>query len=319
MSVRLRVLLARPRGFCAGVDMAVSALDRALELFGAPVYAYHQIVHNTYLVARYQRRGVVFVDDVRDVPESGTVVLSAHGVAPEVRRLADARRLRTVDATCPLVHKVHSEARRFARDGYTIVLVGHRGHDETLGVMGEAPAQMVLVETVADVERLHVRDAGRVAYLTQTTLSVDDAGRVIDALRRRFPAIVGPATEDICYATQNRQDAVRTLAPRADRVLVIGSGNSSNSRRLAELGERQGVPTRLVDGPEELDASWFIGARTVLVTAGASVPEELVQATVAWLQQRFDTEVEEQRGAEETLRFQLPVVVRPPRVADPVS
>jgi len=307
----VRVLLAHPRGFCAGVEMALSSLDRALELFGAPIYAYHQIVHNARLVSRYQRRGVVFVDELADVPEGATAVFSAHGVAPEVRRLAGQRRIRVVDATCPLVHKVHSEARRFALGGYTILLIGHRDHDETVGVMGEAPGRIRLVETLEDVASLEVPDPGRVAYLTQTTLSQDDAREIIDALRRRFPSIAGPPSEDICYATENRQDAIRKLLAGVDLLLVIGSRNSSNSQRLVEIGARQGLPALLIDGPADLDAGWFRGVATLLVTAGASVPEEFVEATVAWLRTRFGAEVEERRFAEEALRFQLPLIVRP--------
>ncbi|MEO8451713.1 MAG: 4-hydroxy-3-methylbut-2-enyl diphosphate reductase [Gemmatimonadota bacterium] len=307
----MRVLLAHPRGFCAGVDMALSSLDRALELFGAPVYAYHQIVHNAPLVSRYERRGVRFVDDLGAVPEGATVVFSAHGVAPELRRAADERRLRVVDATCPLVHKVHNEARRFARAGYTIVFIGHGGHDETVGVMGEAPGLIHLVETVEGVASLEVPDPMRVAYLTQTTLSQDEARRIIDALRGRFPRIAAPPREDICYATQNRQEAVSELLADADLLLVIGSRNSSNSQRLAELGSSRGVPARLIDGTADLDPAWFRAVGTVLLTAGASVPEEFVEAVLEWIRARFDAEVEERRFAEETLRFQLPLVVRP--------
>jgi 4-hydroxy-3-methylbut-2-enyl diphosphate reductase len=306
----VRVLLAQPRGYCAGVEMALASLDRSLELFGTPLYAYHQIVHNTPLVRHYQQRGVTFVDDLADVPAGGTVVFSAHGVAPDVRRLAAERGVRVIDATCPLVSKVHSEARRFARAGYTIIMVGHAGHDETVGVMGEAPGCIHLVETLADVAALQVLDPDRVAWLTQTTLSIDETREILAALRQRFPAIEGPARDDICYATQNRQEAVRALLDEADLLLVIGSHNSSNSQRLAELGRRQGVPALLVDGPADLDPATFAGVATVAITAGASVPESFVQATVSWLLQRFGGSVEERRITEESVRFQLPVIVR---------
>jgi 4-hydroxy-3-methylbut-2-enyl diphosphate reductase len=299
--------------------MALASLDRALELFGAPVYAYHQIVHNAPLVARYQQAGVIFVDDVRTVPSGATLVFSAHGVSPEVRRIAREREIRVVvDATCPLVQKVHNEARRFARDGFTIFLIGHRGHDETVGVMGEAPGHIRLVESVHDVASLETPDTQRVAYLTQTTLSVDEANAIIHALRARFPAIQGPPREDICYATQNRQEAVRQLLDEADLLLVIGSHNSSNSQRLAELGHRNGIPAHLIDGPEGLDPEWFANRATILITAGASVPDEFVKATTAWIVNRFGGTVEERRFAEESLRFQLPIVVRANTVGVPI-
>ncbi|MGH7528034.1 MAG: 4-hydroxy-3-methylbut-2-enyl diphosphate reductase [Gemmatimonadales bacterium] len=306
----MRVLLTRPRGFCAGVEMAIVSLDRALRLFGAPLYAFHQIVHNQHLVRQYQDRGVHFVDDLHEIPIGGTVVFSAHGVAPAVRELAERRGLRVVDATCPLVHKVHAEARRFARDGYDIVLFGHRGHDETAGVVGEAPDRIQVVENEEEIERLAPANPDRVAYLTQTTLSVDETHGLIDALRRRFTAVAGPRKEDICYATQNRQEAVKEVAGEADLALVIGSQNSSNSQRLVEVASRRGIPARLIDGPEQLDPAWFEGVGTMLVTAGASVPESLVRATVGWIVDRFGAEVEERQLVEETIRFQLPVVVR---------
>jgi 4-hydroxy-3-methylbut-2-enyl diphosphate reductase len=306
----MKVLLARPRGYCAGVEMALAALDAALVRFGAPIHCYHQIVHNRYLVAHYESRGVVFVDDVARVPAGSVVVFSAHGVAPAVREQARAQGLTVVDATCPLVAKVHAEARQFDRAGFTIVLVGHRGHDETVGVQGEAPDAVVVVENEADVERLVVTDPARVAYVTQTTLSVDDTRQVIDALRRRFPLIRAPAQEDICYATQNRQEAVRHLSAWADVAIVIGSANSSNSRRLAEVAEARGARAYLVDGPDDIDPSWLVSAKTVVLTAGASVPEALVEKTLGWLRERFGALIEQHVVREEHVRFNLPLEVR---------
>jgi len=306
----MRIVLAAPRGFCAGVNMAIESLEQAIRHYGTPVYVYHEIVHNRWVVERFRREGAVFVDDVADVPEGATLLFSAHGVAPEVRRLADARGLRTIDATCPLVTKVHREAVRFARKGYTVVLVGHAGHDEVVGVMGEAPEAIVLVKGLADVERIEVADPERVAYLTQTTLSTEDAARIIARLRERFPAIVAPPSENICYATTNRQRAVRTLADQADVILVVGSRNSSNSQRLAELGRGAGVETRLVDGPEDIRPVWFRGNETVMITAGASAPEDVVEACVAWLGKRFRATVESCTLREENVRFKLPEPLR---------
>jgi 4-hydroxy-3-methylbut-2-enyl diphosphate reductase len=306
----MRILLAKPRGFCAGVVMAIDSLDRALELFGPPIYVYHEIVHNSHVVERFRSRGVTFVDSIDEVPAGATVLYSAHGVSPEIRLASERRGLRAIDATCPLVTKVHVEARRFARDGYTIILIGHEGHDEVIGTMGEAPDRMRLVESPDDVERLEVPDEHRVAYLTQTTLSVDDANRVIDALRRRFPHIAAPPREDICYATQNRQEAVRTLGCQADLVLVVGSQNSSNSIRLTEVAGEQGVSARRIDGPADLDATWFDGVGTVLVTAGASAPETLVAACVDWIRQRYDATVQEVAIRDEDVYFPLPKQLR---------
>ncbi len=308
LEAHIRVLVASPRGFCAGVDMALAILDRTLATAGPPVYAYHQIVHNSFVVSRYRRLGVVFIDDVTEVPRGGTVVFSAHGVAPNIRDLAIKHGLRVVDATCPLVHKVHHEARRFAGSGYSIILIGHGNHDESVGVFGEAPDSIQLVESVEDVERVHISNAERVAYLTQTTLSLDEAQEIIAALRRRFPTIARPRREDICYATQNRQEAVRAAVNDADVVLVIGSQNSSNSRRLAETAERYGRMTRMIDGADDLDPAWFANASTILVTAGASTPEELVDKVVQWLLARFGGWSEERRIVEETIKFQPPRV-----------
>ncbi len=306
----MRVLLADPRGFCAGVNMAIATLQRALERFGAPVYVYHEIVHNRWVVESFRRRGVVFVDRLNDVPDGAYVVFSAHGVPPQLRREAARRGLKAIDATCPLVTKVHREAKEFARRGYTIVLVGHAGHDEVVGTMGEAPDRIVLVETLDDVERLEVPDPNKVAYLTQTTLSVDDAAVLIGRLRERFPAIAGPRKDDICYATQNRQEAVRRLAPLADVGLVVGSANSSNSRRLAELAASFGIPAHLIDGPDDIAPQWLLGKQCVLLTAGASAPEELVERCCEFLHRRFGAVVETHSVRQENVRFPLPAPLR---------
>jgi len=306
----MRILLAGPRGFCAGVNMAIESLRLAIRHYGTPVYVYHEIVHNRWVVEHFRRQGVVFVDDLADVPEEATLLFSAHGVAPDVRKTATRRRLSVIDATCPLVTKVHNEAVRFARKGYTIVLIGHAGHDEVSGTMGEAPEAIVPVQTVEDVDRLEVSDPRKLAYLTQTTISVDDARRVIDRLRQRFPGIVGPKKEDICYATSNRQEAVRTLAGEADLVLVVGSRNSSNSRRLAELAVAVGVPAYLVDGPQDIKLDWFSGVQTVAITAGASAPETVVEQCVAFLQEQFDAVVESRAICRERVRFALPKPLR---------
>ncbi len=265
----MKVILASPRGFCAGVNMAIDTLELALKLFGTPIYVYHEIVHNKYVVDRFRNLGAVFVDHLTEVPPGSHLLYSAHGVSPEIRRIAAERQLKTIDATCPLVTKVHLEAVRYAKEGYTIVLIGHDGHDEVIGTMGEAPAAIVLVETAEDVDCLEV-ETPKLAYLTQTTLSVDDANRIIARLKQRFPHIVGPPKEDICYATQNRQEAVRLLAREADVVLVLGSQNSSNSQRLAELAGESGVPAYLIDGAADILQEWFKPDDRVLVTAGAS-------------------------------------------------
>src|SRR5436190_13462376 len=282
----MRIILANPRGFCAGVNMAIDSLERALELFGTPLYVYHEIVHNLHVVERFRRRGAVFVDSIDEIPAGATVLYSAHGVAPKIRQAARARSLRAIDATCPLVTKVHLEAVRFAREGYTILLIGHEGHDEVLGTLGEAPDSIRLVQSAAEAEALALPADTKVAFLTQTTLSVDDAEVIIRVLRRRFPEIVGPSRDDICYATQNRQEAVKDLVPQADAVLVLGSQNSSNSKRLAELATAHGRPAYLVDSKGEIRGDWFRGDETVLVTAGASAPEEVVEECVAYLRQR---------------------------------
>ena len=306
----MKILLANPRGFCAGVNMAIECLERALDFFGSPVYVYHEIVHNKYVVDRFSKRGTVFVETLDEVPEGSPLLYSAHGVSPEIRQQAKKRRLLSIDATCPLVTKVHLEAVKYAREGYTIILIGHEGHDEVIGTMGEAPEQMVLVETAEDVDRLELPDPEKVAYLTQTTLSVDDANIVINALRAKFPKIANPPKDDICYATQNRQEAVRELAARADVVLVLGSQNSSNSRRLAEIAHSMGIPSHLIDGVSEIQSAWFDGAETVLITAGASAPEDVVQECVEYLQNHCGATIEESFVREENVHFPLPRSMR---------
>jgi len=306
----MKILLANPRGFCAGVNMAIECLERTLEYFGPPVYVYHEIVHNKSVVERFSKLGTVFVESLDEVPEEAPLLYSAHGVSPEIRRQSKARRLVAIDATCPLVTKVHLEAIKYAKSGYTIVLIGHEGHDEVIGTMGEAPDQMVLVETAEDVERLELPNPDKVAYLTQTTLSVDDANIVIDALRKKFPKIANPPKDDICYATQNRQGAVRELAARADLVLVLGSQNSSNSRRLAEIAESLGVPSHLIDGVSEIRPEWFEGVETVLITAGASAPEDVVRECVDYLQTTYNATFEESVVREENVHFPLPKSLR---------
>ena len=306
----MQIILAAPRGFCAGVNMAIESLELALERFGTPVYVYHEIVHNKWVVDDFSRRGVVFVDDLSLIPSGSNVLYSAHGVSPEIRRAADDRNLNTVDATCPLVTKVHREAIRYAKEGYTIVLIGHEGHDEVIGTVGEAPDAIRVVESESDVDRLVLAADLKVAYLTQTTLSVDDASRIIARLRQRFPHIEGPAKDDICYATQNRQEVVRLLAEQADAVLVVGSQNSSNSLRLTEIARTAGVPAHLIDGPEDIRPEWFTGDETVVITAGASAPETLVQRCVSLLQQTFEAEVRTHSVREENVHFILPRELR---------
>jgi 4-hydroxy-3-methylbut-2-enyl diphosphate reductase len=299
-------LLAAPRGYCAGVERAVETVERLLEEHGAPVYVRKQIVHNSHVVRDLTERGAVFVASVEDVPEGALVVFSAHGVAPVVREGAVRRALRAVDATCPLVAKVHAEARRYAADGYTVVLVGHAGHEEVEGTMGEAPDSTVLVESVADVRRLAIADPSRVAYVTQTTLSIDETAAIVEALRRRFPALRGPATEDICYATTNRQRAVKELLPHVQLLLVIGSHNSSNSRRLVEVAHAADVEARLLDDAGELEETWFRGVETVGVTSGASAPETLVAGVCDWFRARGVADIRELRPEREDVVFRLP-------------
>lgn len=306
----MEIVLASPRGFCAGVNMAVNSLEMAIQHFGPPIYVYHEIVHNQYVVQSFRQKGAVFVDNLEDVPKGATLLFSAHGVSPEIRRVAKERELFAIDATCPLVTKVHLEAIRFARDQYTIILIGHEGHDEVIGTMGEAPEAILLVEDCDDVDRLQFEPGSKLAYLTQTTLSVDDANRIIHRLKERFPWIHSPPKEDICYATQNRQEAIRQLANRADMVIVLGSQNSSNSQRLKELAEEEGCRAYLVDGPQDLSREWFEGSKRVLVTAGASAPESVVQRTLDWLKQEFQATVAEEFVRQEDVHFPLPRVLR---------
>ena len=306
----MQVLLASPRGFCAGVNMAIEALELVLQSLPGPIYVYHEIVHNKHVVHHFREQGVVFVDDLAEVPAGATLLFSAHGVSPEVRRVARERRLRAIDATCPLVTKVHLEAIKYANQGFTIFLIGHEGHDEVIGTMGEAPEAIVLVESPEDVAGLTVVDESKVAYLTQTTLSVDDANRIIARLRERFPQVASPPKEDICYATQNRQEAVSLLAAEADLTLVLGSQNSSNSQRLAELSRERGVPAQLIDGPQDIDPAWFAGVETVLVTAGASAPEVVVDAVLDLLRERFGATVQPRSLREEAVCFPLPRELR---------
>jgi 4-hydroxy-3-methylbut-2-en-1-yl diphosphate reductase len=305
-----KLLLAAPRGYCAGVDRAVQTVERALELRGAPVYVRKEIVHNKTVVEQLRARGAVFVESVADVPEGATVVFSAHGVAPSVHAKAGARSLATIDATCPLVTKVHVEAKKFAADGYTIVLIGHAGHEEVEGTMGEAPENIVLVQTEDDVDRLKVEDPERIAYISQTTLSVDETQAIINRLRRRFPAIIGPRTDDICYATTNRQAAVKQLAAHCDLVLVIGSRNSSNSNRLVEVAREHGADSHLIDSETEVREEWLEGKQVVGITSGASAPESLVQRLVEFFRSRGTSDVQELEVVQEDVRFMLPKVIR---------
>ena len=304
------ILLASPRGYCAGVDRAVQTVERALELYGAPVYVRKEIVHNKHVVEQLREHGAIFVETESEVPEGATVVFSAHGVAPGVHVAAAQRRLRTIDATCPLVTKVHVEAKRFAAQGYTIILIGHAGHEEVEGTMGEAPGDIVLVEDEAGVDALVVDDPERVAYISQTTLSVDETRSIITRLRERFPAIVGPRTDDICYATTNRQTAVKQLATEVDLVLVIGSRNSSNSNRLVEVARELGAAAHLIDNENQIEESWLDGAATIGITSGASAPEELVQRVVALFRERGTEDVRELEVVSEDVRFMLPKAIR---------
>jgi 4-hydroxy-3-methylbut-2-enyl diphosphate reductase len=305
-----KLLLAAPRGYCAGVDRAVQTVERALDLYGAPVYVRKEIVHNKHVVAKLRERGAIFVDQETEVPEGETVVFSAHGVAPSVHANAGQRELRTIDATCPLVTKVHVEAKKFAAQGYTIVLIGHAGHEEVEGTMGEAPDHIVLIETEEDVEKLEVEDPDRVAYISQTTLSVDETNAIIVRLRERFPKITGPRTDDICYATTNRQAAVRQLARECDLVLVIGSRNSSNSNRLVEVARDLGADSYLIDNEAQVLEEWLDGKRVVGITSGASAPEELVERLVDFFRARGTSDVSELEVVREDVRFMLPKEIR---------
>jgi len=303
------VVLAAPRGYCAGVDRAVTTVELALQRFGAPIYVRKQIVHNRHVVEELEKQGAVFVDELDAVPSGATVVFSAHGVSPAVHADAAARGLKTIDATCPLVTRVHNEAKKFAAQGVDIVLIGHAGHEEVVGTMGEAPRAIRLVACAEEVDRLEVPDPDKVAYLTQTTLSVDDTALIVARLRQRFPKLAGPARDDICYATQHRQEAVQRLASGANVVLVVGSRNSSNSQRLAELA-RAGGEAHLIDGPADIDPAWFRGDETVLLTAGASAPEHLVEGCVRLLKERFGGTVETVAVCHEEVHFGLPLELR---------
>jgi 4-hydroxy-3-methylbut-2-en-1-yl diphosphate reductase len=302
----MEVLLANPRGFCAGVERAISIVERALALHGAPIYVRHEVVHNKYVVEDLRRKGAVFVEELAEVPEGSTVIFSAHGVSRAVQREAEARKLKVFDATCPLVTKVHVEVLKMRDAGREIVMIGHRGHPEVEGTMGQSAGGMYLVETVADAERLAVRDPAKLSYVTQTTLSVDDAAAIVQALKVRFPAITGPKKDDICYATQNRQDAVKLMAPQCDLVIVVGSPNSSNSNRLREVARNGGTEAHMVDSASELRAEWLSGKKRVGVTAGASAPEVLVQEVIARLKTLHDVEVIPLKGAVERITFPLP-------------
>jgi 4-hydroxy-3-methylbut-2-enyl diphosphate reductase len=310
MSAPEKLLLAAPRGYCAGVDRAVQTVERALAVHGAPVYVRKEIVHNKHVVDQLRHRGAIFVDSETEVPEGATVVFSAHGVAPGVHANASARKLRTIDATCPLVTKVHVEARKFAAEDYTIVLVGHAGHEEVEGTMGEAPENIVLVESAEDVDGLEVEDPAKIAYISQTTLSVDETRSIINRLRERFPEIVGPRTDDICYATTNRQAAVKQLARSCDLVLVVGSRNSSNSNRLVEVAFENGADSHLIDNVGQVREEWLLDKRVVGITSGASAPEELVQGVIEFFRARGTDEIEELEVVREDVRFMLPKPIR---------
>jgi 4-hydroxy-3-methylbut-2-enyl diphosphate reductase len=305
-----KVLLASPRGYCAGVERAVETVERALDLYGSPIYVRKQIVHNLHVVRDLEARGAIFVDEETDVPEGKTVVFSAHGVAPEVHENAATRSLRTIDATCPLVTKVHVQARRYAAQGYTIILIGHEGHEEVVGTMGEAPDSIILVESAEDVAALDLPADTKLAYVTQTTLSVDETSSVIAALRARFPDIYAPKREDICYATSNRQWAVKEMLSEIDLLLVIGSRNSSNSNRLVETARAGGVASYLIDDDSEIDESWIDGVRVVGVTSGASAPEKLVEGVCNWFRARGVTDIEPYRLVDEDVEFRLPTELR---------
>jgi 4-hydroxy-3-methylbut-2-enyl diphosphate reductase len=302
-----KIILLRPRGFCAGVVRAIDVVKIVLNLYGAPVYVRKEIVHNGHVVEELRQAGAIFVEELSEVPEGARVIFSAHGVSPAVRDEANKRNLQVIDATCPLVTKVHLEAVRFARQGYTIVLIGHAGHDEVIGTLGEAPESTILVSSVDDVDKLRIKDPSKIAYLTQTTLSLDETRDIVERLKQRFPAIKGPKTQDICYATENRQMGVKAVVPLTDVLLVVGSQNSSNSRRLVEVCQNEGVPAYLVDDNREVNPTWLEGIQTVAVTAGASAPENLVQELIQFLETQFGFDyMEEMELKEEDVRFHLP-------------
>jgi 4-hydroxy-3-methylbut-2-enyl diphosphate reductase len=302
----VEILLAQPRGFCAGVDRAIEIVERAIKLFGAPIYVRHEIVHNAYVVEDLRKKGAIFIEDLADVPMGSTLIFSAHGVSKAVRAEAETRGLRVFDATCPLVTKVHMEVAKMRQEGFDIVMIGHKGHPEVEGTMGQTGEGMHLVEDIDDVMALALPDPERIAYVTQTTLSVDDASAIIDALKKRYPAVKEPKKQDICYATQNRQDAVKFLAPQCDVVIVVGSPNSSNSSRLREVAEKRGIPAYMVDSPTQIDPKWVEGKKRIGVTAGASAPEVLAQAVIARLRELGVRNVRPLDGIEETISFPLP-------------
>ena len=306
--------LANPRGFCAGVDRAIEIVERALALFGSPIYVRHEVVHNRFVVDDLRKKGAIFVEELDEIPDGATVIFSAHGVPKSVQQEAEDRRLQIFDATCPLVTKVHMEVARHAKNDEDVILIGHAGHPEVEGTLGQylskTSGSITLVENISDVDELDIKDPDNLAYVTQTTLSVDDTRQIIDALRRRYPAINGPKKDDICYATQNRQDAVRDLSSKVDVFLVIGSVNSSNSNRLRELSEVQGVPAYLIDGVDDIEPRWFDDAASIGVTAGASAPQVLVDEVMDYLQTRFDADIHTDEGNSESIRFQLPKELR---------
>jgi 4-hydroxy-3-methylbut-2-en-1-yl diphosphate reductase len=302
----VEILLAQPRGFCAGVDRAIEIVERAIALFGAPIYVRHEIVHNAYVVEDLRKKGAVFIEDLADAPEGSTLIFSAHGVSKAVRAEANTRGLRVFDATCPLVTKVHMEVAKMRQDGFDIVMIGHKGHPEVEGTMGQSGEGMHLVEDIEDVQALALADPDRIAYVTQTTLSVDDASAIINALKSKYPSVKEPKKQDICYATQNRQDAVKFLAPQCDVVIVVGSPNSSNSSRLREVAEKRGIPAYMVDSPTQIDPKWVEGKKRIGVTAGASAPEVLAQAVIARLRELGVRNVRPLEGIEEKVSFPLP-------------
>jgi 4-hydroxy-3-methylbut-2-enyl diphosphate reductase len=302
----VEILLAQPRGFCAGVDRAIEIVERAIKLFGAPIYVRHEIVHNAYVVEDLRKKGAVFIEDLADAPYGSTLIFSAHGVSKAVRAEADTRGLRVFDATCPLVTKVHMEVAKMRQDGFDIVMIGHKGHPEVEGTMGQSGEGMYLVEDTDDVQKLALADPERIAYVTQTTLSVDDASAIINALKAKYPLVKEPKKQDICYATQNRQDAVKFLAPQCDVVIVVGSPNSSNSSRLREVAEKRGIPAYMVDSPTQIDPRWVEGKKRIGVTAGASAPEVLAQAVIARLRELGVRNVRPLEGIEEKVSFPLP-------------
>jgi len=302
----VEILLAQPRGFCAGVDRAIEIVERAIALFGAPIYVRHEIVHNAYVVEDLRKKGAVFIEDLADAPEGSTLIFSAHGVSKAVRSEAQTRGLRVFDATCPLVTKVHMEVAKMRQEGFDIVMIGHKGHPEVEGTMGQSGEGMHLVEDIEDVEALALPDPDRIAYVTQTTLSVDDASAIISALKLKYPSVKEPKKQDICYATQNRQDAVKFLAPQCDVVIVVGSPNSSNSSRLREVAEKRGIPAYMVDSPTQIDPKWVEGKKRIGVTAGASAPEVLAQAVIARLRELGVRNVRSLEGIEEKVSFPLP-------------